>query len=38
MFNSYLYHGFAKNNTEHTRVSLAFNILANLSDRESVTN
>tara|TARA_B100000424_G_scaffold166072_1_gene127527 strand:- start:1988 stop:2692 length:705 start_codon:yes stop_codon:yes gene_type:complete len=34
MFNSYLYHGFAKNNTEHTRVSLAFNILANLSDRD----
>ena len=34
MFNSYLYHGFGKNNTEHKRVSLAFNILANLSDRD----
>ena len=34
MFNSYLYHGFGKNNTDHKRVSLAFNILANLSDRD----
>ena len=34
MCNSYLYHGFGKNNTDHKRVSLAFNILANLSDRD----
>ncbi len=34
MFNSYLYHGFGKNTTDHKRVSLAFNILANLSDRD----
>ena len=34
IFNSYLFHGFAPNKTTDPRVSLAFNILANLSDRD----
>ena len=35
MFNSYLYHGFGVNNTKEPRISLPFNVLANLSDRDS---
>ena len=35
MFNSYLFHGFAPNKTTEPRVSLAFNVLANLSDRDT---
>ena len=35
MFNSYLFHGFAPNKTTDPRVSLAFNVLANLSDRDA---
>ena len=34
MFNSYLFHGFGQNKSTKPRVSLAFNVLANLSDRD----
>jgi ectoine hydroxylase-related dioxygenase (phytanoyl-CoA dioxygenase family) len=35
MFNSYMFHGFGQNKTTDPRVSLAFNVLANLSDRDT---
>ena len=35
MFNSYLFHGFGQNVTNESRVSLAFNVLANLTERDS---
>ena len=35
MFNSYLFHGFGQNKSTKPRVSLAFNVLANLSDRDT---
>ena len=35
MFNSYLFHGFSQNNTAESRISLAFNVLANLSERDA---
>ena len=35
MFNSYLFHGFGKNVTDQSRVSLAFNVLANLTEKDA---
>ena len=35
MFNSYLFHGFGQNVTDQPRVSLAFNVLANLTEKDA---
>ena len=35
MFNSYLFHGFGQNVTNQSRVSLAFNVLANLTEKDA---
>jgi len=35
MFNSYLFHGFGQNVTDQSRVSLAFNVLANLTEKDA---
>ena len=35
MFNSYLFHGFGQNITDESSISLAFNVLANLSERDA---
>ena len=35
IFNSYLFHGFGTNDCQEPRISLAFNVLANLKDKKT---
>ena len=35
IFNSYLFHGFGTNACQEPRISLAFNVLANLKDKKT---